>query len=214
MPPSPKTRSFDNLEHNDRHSKYSPLTKIVAGVTVLATVLLLLYLYTLKPATPTLQAPEWIYATAVLRGDAGVNGTVYFRQSGLSKVRITGKILGVDKNSLRGFHIHEFGDLSDGCTSTGSHFNPTSQTHGGPSDLKRHVGDLGNVKSDKHGVVHLDFEDNLITLSGPWSIIGRAVVIHKGTDDLGRGGNDESLKTGNAGGRAACGVIGVSRTLA
>ncbi len=32
---------------------------------------------------------------------------------------------------------------------------------------------------------------------------GRTVIIHAGQDDLGKGGDEESLKTGNAGGRAA-----------
>ena len=39
------------------------------------------------------------------------------------------------------------------------------------------------------------------------SIMGRAIVVHAGTDDMGEGGDAESKKTGNAGARVACGVI-------
>ena len=49
-----------------------------------------------------------------------------------------------------------------------------------------------------------------MTLVGPRSIIGRALVIHAGQDDLGEGKDPESLKTGNAGGRVACAVIGTA----
>ena len=40
------------------------------------------------------------------------------------------------------------------------------------------------------------------------SIIGRAIIVHKDPDDLGKGGDAESKKTGNAGARIGCAVIG------
>ena len=46
-----------------------------------------------------------------------------------------------------------------------------------------------------------------VDLIGDRSVVGRAIVVHADEDDLGKGGDEESLKTGNAGDRLACGVI-------
>ncbi|KAI0075099.1 hypothetical protein K474DRAFT_1625088 [Panus rudis PR-1116 ss-1] len=149
-------------------------------------------------------------AVVVLNGEK-VSGTVTFLQSKLGQpVTIVGDLKGLDPSEKRGFHVHAAGDLSNGCISAGTHFNPFNKNHGAPGDVERHVGDLGNIQTDENGDAKFTFEDRLISLNGPLSIIGRSVVVHSGTDDLGKGGNDESLKTGNAGGRAACGVIGIA----
>lgn len=152
-----------------------------------------------------------VKAIAVIRGDSAVKGVIVFEQeSADGPTTITGEISGLDHKAERGFHIHTFGDNSNGCTSAGPHFNPHGKSHGSPTSEERHVGDLGNIQSDEHGNVKLHIVDKHIHLIGEYSIIGRSVVVHAGTDDLGKGGNEESLKTGNAGGRAACGVIGIA----
>ena len=51
-------------------------------------------------------------------------------------------------------------------------------------------------------------------LFGSNSIVGRAVVVHSGEDDLGLGGQQDSLSTGHAGARFACGILGVQPELA
>ena len=63
--------------------------------------------------------------------------------------------------------------------STGPHFNPAGKTHGAPGDEERHAGDLGNITAGADGVAKVNITDAQIPLSGPNSIVGRAVVCHE-----------------------------------
>ncbi len=120
-------------------------------------------------------------------------------------VRVVANISNVPTGD-HGFHIHEFGDCSapDG-TSAGGHFNPTKMEHAGPAAEKRHVGDLGNVTANADGKVMLDYVDQHLAFAGPNSLIGRGLILHAQPDDL------KTQPTGAAGGRIACGVIGVAK---
>ncbi len=73
----------------------------------------------------------------------------------------------------------------------------------------RHVGDMGNVVSDGESTTKFEILDPNISLYGQYSVVGRAIVVHADEDDLGLGGHEDSLTTGHAGGRVACGVIGL-----
>ena len=152
-----------------------------------------------------------IYCIAVF--NEGIRGTVKFSEDVKnSRVKIDLNISGLIPNSLHGFHVHEAGDLSDKCTSACAHFNPYGNTHGCPGMSNRHVGDLGNIKTNSKGDAKYTFYDNMIKLRGTkCNIIGRGLIIHEDEDDCGEGGDAESLKTGNAGKRIACAVIGYAK---
>jgi len=50
--------------------------------------------------------------------------------------------------------------------------NPKNKTHGAPEDEERHVGDLGNFKTDGQGNAEGSVTDKLIKLIGPDSVVG------------------------------------------
>ena len=124
-----------------------------------------------------------------------------------------------------GFHIHEKGfsaihncmDATDCCKLLGGHFNvgpswsleePHGTKHGD------HNGDLCFNIFSENGVVSKKFYSSKISLfPGEKSVINRSLVIHEDEDDEGKGQyedeekNIESLITGNAGKRIACGEI-------
>jgi Cu-Zn family superoxide dismutase len=146
----------------------------------------------------------------VLEHSDRVQGTVLFKQEPDSPTLIVGRITGL-RPGLHGFHVHEFGDLSRGCESAGQHYNPDEVDHG---DIDSgHVGDLGNIIADAEGIAEFSIVAERVDLMGDRSVVGRAIVVHENQDDLGQGGDAESLKTGNAGDRLACGVITLKQTV-
>jgi len=106
---------------------------------------------------------------------------------------------------LKGFHVHEKGNLTEFCKSLGPHYNPDKQTHGGLNFVVSHKGDLGNIEIDRHGKAEMAIISYKLNLN---ELVGRSLVIHANEDDLGLGNNPESKKTGNSGKRLCCGVIG------
>ena len=148
-------------------------------------------------------------AIAVFKGK--LKGFVIFEEK-QDHIRVTGHIEGLKKNSVHAIHVHEYGDLSDGCDSAGSHFNPFNKKHQGREDKDRHVGDLGNIYTNSKGVSIFDFKDVVISLkNNKRNILGRSLIIHEYKDDLGKGGHDDSLITGHAGKRLDCAVIGICK---
>jgi Cu-Zn family superoxide dismutase len=132
-----------------------------------------------------------------------IQGIVIFKQKD-DYVRISIDIKGLSKNHKHGFHIHECGDLREGCKSCCAHYNPNNTEHSGLEG--GHAGDLGNIKTDEHGICNMSIKTNKFTVD---AIVGRSIIIHEDEDDLGLGNKEDSKTTGHSGARIACSVIGI-----
>lgn len=140
-------------------------------------------------------------AVAVINSD-NIKGCVLFTQK-REYVHIKCDISGLKRNHKHGFHIHESGDLRDGCNSCCAHYNPTNATHGS------HAGDLGNLKTDEKGDCKMTIKTNKFNID---EIVGRSIIIHADEDDLGLGTYPDSKITGHSGARIACSIIGIVKT--
>ena len=145
----------------------------------------------------------------------GIGGVVKFHQCSQTCVtQVYIQFKGIKPGAIHAIHIHEYGNLTEGCKSAGAHYNPYNMEHGSimVDPTRRHVGDLiNNIQGDDKGEFEFVYLDPMIQLQGPMSVIGRTVVLHAKPDDLGLGNNKESKITGNAGDRIACSIIGIDK---
>jgi Cu-Zn family superoxide dismutase len=178
----------------------------VAAAAVLGTVALAAAQSPSPAASPATGPKKVTRAVAVLSPTASntAAGTVQF-SAGAGGVAVSATLKGLAPGA-HGFHVHEFGDCTapDG-SSAGGHFNPKGTPHGAPTESAHHAGDLGNVTAAADGTATLQWTDAAMKLDGPDGVIGHAVIVHANPDDL------KTQPTGNAGGRVACGVVGVAK---
>jgi superoxide dismutase, Cu-Zn family len=170
-------------------------------------------------------------ASAIMRAaDGSTLGSVTFKRKG-SRVEVTAKLAlppgltAVD--AFHGFHVHAnnkpengIGCLADPTqppatwfTSADGHLAEPGQTH------SHHTGDLPGLLVSDDGTAVTELLSSRMEIAG---LLGRAVVLHAGTDNFANvptGGlpdqytanstaaTDKTAATGNSGDRIACGVI-------
>jgi superoxide dismutase, Cu-Zn family len=159
---------------------------------------------TAQAAKAQAAAPQ---ATAKLESadDPKLSGSVTFTQLA-DAVRVVVDVAGVDKPGPHGIHLHENGKCEHDpagkhYTSAGGHFNPTAAQHACRESTTHHAGDFGNVEIKPDGTGHLEVVTSMLSLKGPNSPVGKAVVLHTGADDC------KTQPPGNSGARLACGVV-------
>jgi Cu-Zn family superoxide dismutase len=152
-------------------------------------------------------------ATAALRDANGdrVGRAVFKERHG--KVEVSAEVWSATPG-FHGFHVHAVGLCEPPFTSAGGHYNPGGVGHGD------HAGDLPSLLVNEDGTGELEFETDRFSLGELFDADGSALIVHAGRDNYAniptryrsdatgmRGPDADTLATGDAGARAACGVV-------
>ncbi|WP_298338453.1 superoxide dismutase family protein [uncultured Algibacter sp.] len=149
-------------------------------------------------------APKKVKIALSAKSDSDVSGNVVFKETE-GEVSMTAIISGLTAGQ-HAIHIHASSDCSspDG-KSAGGHWNPTSQPHGKwGAETGYHKGDIGNFTADEKGNGTISFTTDEWCIGcgdDTKDILGKAVIVHAGEDDL------TSQPSGAAGARVSCAGI-------
>lgn len=171
---------------------------------------------------------------SIITNGYNIQGYILFEQLSINDPVLVTVNLSNLPNGVHGFHIHEkalsefllnnIDKYKNICNELGGHFNPYNTVHGSYAlKTERHAGDLINNLIVNNNKVSIKFLDHLISLFDTEinCILNKSIVIHESEDDQGIPGHNaiinnktnltkrekESLITGNAGKRIACGNI-------
>ncbi len=142
---------------------------------------------------------------AVLRDAAGHRvGLVQLTRKGAG-VRVRVEVNGLTPG-FHGFHVHATGVCTAPFTSAGPHFNPGETGH------PNHAADMPVLLVNADGTGEARFVSDRLRIA---DVVGKALIVHAGPDNYANiptrysatGPDATTLATGDAGGRAACGVI-------
>jgi len=159
-----------------------------------------------KEINPSKNSTEKIVVRVRLESKSGSEATgkmIFTEKNG--EVTLDAKFMGLSPGT-HAIHIHEKADCSseDG-KSAGGHWNPTFQNHGKWGDENGyHKGDIGNIEVDENGYGKISVKTNEWCIGcddETKNILGKAIIVHQGTDDF------VTQPTGAAGARVSCGGI-------
>lgn len=136
-------------------------------------------------------------------------------------------------------HIHAYGDMKEGCKSTGPHvknvlvniFNFNYQRSNFLSVVFMQCNifflQIGNIEVPESGTIDLTFYSSYVNLFGPRAVIGRSIVIHEKPIEFNRApdlygvpvapqANPVSFQTEElaVGNMVACGIITITENVA
>jgi Cu-Zn family superoxide dismutase len=156
-------------------------------------------------------------ATAVLHDATGQRVGVAVFKERHGKVTVSTAVSRLAPE-FHGFHVHAVGECVPPFTSAGGHFNPGGVSHGD------HAGDLPSLLVNGDGTGQLQFTTDRFSVSDLFDADGSALIVHMGRDNYANipsryhshtydtfGPDPDTLATGDAGARAACGVVEMAR---